>query len=193
MRHIVGRGARVMLGRAFGRTGAAADDAMLDACMPDFLSHYRANIAVESRPFPGSLEALEAFRAAGRRMAVCTNKPTDLAVALLDALDMSRFFEAVLGADSLPVRKPDPAPLIEAVARAGGERSRAIMIGDSEVDAETARNAGVPCVIFTFGYTALDCRDFGADALLESYDALPAAIERIEAADGRSNGARASQ
>ncbi|MCC6920636.1 MAG: phosphoglycolate phosphatase [Alphaproteobacteria bacterium] len=184
VRHMVGRGARVLMERGFAFTGAPAGGAQLDGLFEAFLAHYAAHIADESVPFPGARETLAALRAQGHGLGICTNKPERLSHALLDALDLGPFFGAVLGADTLPVRKPDPRHLLETIARLGGDPERAVMIGDSETDAETARAAGVPLVIFTFGYTALDPQTFGADALLHGYDELPAALDRIMASRG---------
>jgi len=181
VRHMVGRGARALIERGFEVTGGPVDPADLDRHFDDFILHYGANVAVASVPFPGVREVLTRLKAAGHRMGVCTNKPEGLAVSLLEALDLKGFFGAVLGADTLDVRKPNPRHLSETVKRIGGDVGRAVMIGDSEVDAETARNAGVPSVIFTFGYTQLDPTAFGAAALLDRFDELEAALAGIAA------------
>lgn len=179
VRHMVGRGARALIERGFASTGDPATPEAIDGYFQHFLTHYGAHIADESVPFPGAREVLAALAADGHRLGICTNKPEKLSRALLDALDLSAVFDAVLGADTLSVRKPDPRHLLETIAQLGGDPARAIMIGDSEVDAETAKAAGVPLIIFTFGYTALDPKDFGADALLHDYAQLPDAITRI--------------
>jgi phosphoglycolate phosphatase len=179
VRHMVGRGARALIERGFAATGDPAPPEAIDGYMREFIVHYAAHIADHSRLFPGALEALNGFAAQGHRLGICTNKPEGLTLALLKALGLSPLFGAVLGADSLQVRKPNPIHLLETIARLGGDPARAIMIGDSEVDAETAKAAGVPLVIFTFGYTALDPKSFGADALLHGYEELPQAIARI--------------
>ena len=181
VRHMVGRGARVLMERGFAFTGAPAEGAQLEGLFDAFLTHYAAHIADESVPFPGAREALVTLQAQGHRLGVCTNKPERLSHALLDALGLSTHFGAVLGADTLPVKKPDPRHLLETIARLGGDPARAVMIGDSETDAQAAKAAGVPLVILTFGYTALDPNSFGADALLHTYDELPAALDRIMA------------
>ncbi len=181
VRHMVGRGARKLIEHGFAATGAAADAAAIDGYLQHFLDHYGAHIADRSTPFPGAVDQLTALTADGHTLAVCTNKPAGLARKLLDALEMSHFFAAVLGADSLPLRKPHPLHLLGTIKQAGGDPRLSVMIGDSEVDAETAKAAGVPLVIFTFGYTAFDPAGFGADELLDSYDELPAALVRIAA------------
>ncbi len=179
VRHMVGRGARALIERGFEVTGGAVNPDALDAHFDHFIAHYGAHVADASMPFPGVRNVLTRLKAAGHRLGVCTNKPEALAISLLEALDLHGFFGAILGADTLDVRKPNPRHLSETVRRIGGQMSRAVMIGDSEVDAETARNAGVPAVIFTFGYTQFDPTTFGAAALLDGYDGLEAALAAI--------------
>lgn len=181
VRHMVGRGARKLMERGFEATGTAATEAELDICFRAFLAYYADHIADFSAPFPGAREAVQALKDEGHKLGVCTNKPEALSRQLLDALDLSPLFGAVLGADTLPVRKPDPQHLLETVRRLGGDPKRTVMIGDSEVDAETAKAAGTKLIIFTFGYTAFDPTTFGADELLHGYDELPAALGRIAA------------
>lgn len=115
-----------------------------------FMAHYNAAPVGLTRPYPGVVPALEALLAAGHMMGICTNKPEAPAREILGALGLERFFDAVLGGDSLDARKPDPRPLTHVVAQLGG--TRALYVGDSEVDAETADRAGVPFLLFSEGY-----------------------------------------
>lgn len=114
------------------------------------LAHYTARPADLTRPYPGVVETLVALRRAGHRLGVCTNKFRAPALQILEALDMAQHFDAVLGGDSLPVKKPDPAPLISCFDALQGERL--VYVGDSEVDAETALSAGIDFALFTRGY-----------------------------------------
>ncbi len=107
VRHMVGRGARKLIERGFASTGEPVREDELDAHMAEFLAYYGDNVAARSVPFPGAAEAVAAFKRRGHRLGVCTNKPEALTLKLLDALDLRRMFDAVLGADTLPVRKPD--------------------------------------------------------------------------------------
>ena len=125
-----------------------------------FMTHYNAAPVGLTRPYPGAVAALEALRAAGHKMAICTNKPEAPAREILAALELEGFFDAVLGGDSLAARKPDPRPLTHVIAELGAER--AVYVGDSEVDAETADRAGVPFLLFTEGY-----RKGPADAMVQ--------------------------
>ena len=185
-RHLVGRGGRVLLRRGFADAGAQMPDGEADALFARFLDAYRARIAQESRPYPGVEAALDALAQAGARLAVCTNKPGDYARLLLDALDLSRRFAAVVGADDVLARKPDPRHLLDTLARAGGDPGRALMVGDSEADAAAARGAAVPVVLVSFGYTETPARELGADAVIDGFDALPAVAERLLAPACRS-------
>jgi phosphoglycolate phosphatase len=179
VRHMVGRGARALIERGFEVTGGPVDPAEVDRNFDHFIAYYGEHVADASVPFPDVTDVLTRLKAAGHELGVCTNKPEALAVSLLNALNLRRFFGAVLGADTLDVRKPHPRHLSETVKRIGGDMARTVMIGDSEIDAETARNAGVPAVIFTFGYTQFDPKTFGAAALLHGYDALEGALATI--------------
>jgi phosphoglycolate phosphatase len=181
VRQLVGHGVMGMLRRAYERVGLTIADEAIAALRPRFIEVYVARIAEESRPFPGCLEALAALRARGARLAVCTNKPEALTHALLDQLDLTRRFDAVVGGDTLPVQKPDAAPLLEAIARAGGVRTRAAMVGDASPDVGAARAAGVPCVVLTFGYNDRPAATLGGDLLIDRYDQLAEAISTLAA------------
>ena len=174
-RPMIGRGAKALIARGFEAAGAPLAAERLDVLFEQFIDHYRGHIADHSRPFPGLVPALDQLRAAGAILSVCTNKRTDLSVALLDALNLTPYFAAIIGADAVPISKPDPGHLIAAIQRASGSPTRAIMIGDSASDADAARAAGVPLILVSFGYTETPARELGADRLIDHFDALPAA------------------
>lgn len=178
-RPFIGHGARRLLERGFHAAGQVLHPARLEVLFERFIPHYLGRIAEESRPFPGCEAALDALRAGGARLCVCTNKPTGLSVALLDALDLSRRFEAVIGPDAAPAAKPDPRHLQAAVDAAGGHMGRAILVGDSSTDAGAARAAGAGLILVSFGYTEIPAADLGPDALVHDYGDLPAACLRL--------------
>lgn len=178
-RHLVGHGARAMLVHGFAEAGAACDEARLPSLLDRFIELYLDRIASESRPFPGVERTLELLAADGARLCVCTNKRTDLSLALLDALDLTSRFAAVVGPDLVSRRKPDKAHLLEAVALAGGDPARAIMIGDSGADTAAARAAGAPCVVVAYGYTETPPAGLGGDALIARFEELPAVVRRL--------------
>lgn len=178
-RPFIGRGARWLIQRGFQAAGGELDPARLPALFDEFIARYEADIAAESRPFPGVVEALEACRAAGAKLAVCTNKLTGLSNTLLDAVGLTPFFEAVVGADAAPAAKPDPRHLTTAIAAAGGDLARAVMVGDAATDAGAARAAGTPLILVNFGYTEVPAAELGADALIDHFDQLAGAAARV--------------
>jgi len=173
------RGGRAMLRLGLERLGDGWSEADVEANYPVLLAAYGDAIDVHTRLFPGAVAVIEAQLAAGHRVGVCTNKPEGLAETLLQRLGVRDLFGALVGADTLPVRKPDPAPLRETVARMGGEMARAVLIGDTVTDRETARAAGVPSVLVTFGPEGRAVADLQPEALLEAYAHLPEVLDRL--------------
>ncbi|MBI1187943.1 MAG: HAD hydrolase-like protein [Alphaproteobacteria bacterium] len=179
VRRIVGHGARAMIAQAATLTGVRFSDERLDALTLRFVDFYRADIAGQSRPFPGAAETLRALRDAGATLAVCTNKRTALSEALLHALGLADWFAAIVGADAATARKPDPRHLIETVTRAGGAIARAVMIGDSSTDVGAARGAGAPIVLVSFGYLDAPAEELGADMVVDSFSEIEGAARRL--------------
>jgi phosphoglycolate phosphatase len=178
-RNMIGGGARRMIERgleAEGGTAAASEVARLTA---DFIDHYAAHIADASRPFDGLESALDELGTRGYRLAVCTNKLEWLSKRLLEELGLSGRFSAICGADTFGVSKPDPAILRQTVARAGGQVSSAIMVGDGGPDIGVARRAGVPVIGVGFGYTEVPIADLKPDRLINHMRDLPAAVESL--------------
>lgn len=176
VRHMVGHGARALLRRGLAATGAA-DEALVEQGFPIFLDHYAAHIADGTRPYAGVEDALDRLHAAGATLAVCTNKLEGLTRSLMDTLGWRGRFAAVVGGDTLPQRKPDAAPVLEAVRRAGG--GRAAFVGDSVSDTEASRNAGIPCVAVSFGFSDRPVAELGAAAVIDHFDQLIPALERL--------------
>lgn len=144
-----------------------------------FLEHYAANIAVDSHCYPGLETALTEIERRGAKLAVCTNKPERLSRQLLETLGLMERFDALAGRDTFAVCKPDPEHLRGAIRLAGGDPANAVMVGDSDTDIKTARAAGIPVIAVPFGYTDIPVYDLGADAIVEHYDDLVGAIDRI--------------
>jgi len=182
VRHLVGRGARVLIERGMAATGEPADEALVPKLFQDFLDYYGAHIADGSKPFPGAEKAVRRLAAAGHPLGICTNKPEALSFKLMDALRLRSLFPVILGADSQPYRKPDPRHLLDTIAKLGGDRSDAVLVGDSETDVKTARAAGVPIVLVSFGYTEIPVRELGADAVIDHFDRLDAAFAALRLA-----------
>jgi phosphoglycolate phosphatase len=173
VRHLVGHGARALLRRGLAATGEAPEE-LVEEGFPIFIDHYLHHICVGTRPYEGVEAALDRLTTQGIRVAVCTNKAEVLTFAVLDALGWRDRFDAIVGGDTFPVRKPDPAPLYEAIARAGG--GRAAFVGDSITDADTAKAAALPFVAVSFGFSDRPVEALGANAIIHRYDQLEAAL-----------------
>ncbi len=172
------RGGRAMLTAGFARVaGFGAEDVARH--YPLLLDHYGAALAVHTRLYPGAMGAVLTLRAMGYAVGICTNKPAALAEALLQALGVRDAFESLVGADTLPVRKPDPEPLREAARRAGADPARACLVGDSDTDRRTAAAAGLPSILVTFGPSGEDMAALAPEALLDDFDDLPGVVARL--------------
>jgi phosphoglycolate phosphatase len=169
-------GGRAMLRLGFARAARGHGEADVDAGYPVLLEAYAAAIDTHTTLYPGAMDAVARLRAAGYRVSVCTNKPEALARDLLTRLGVLDRFGALVGADTLPVRKPDPAPFRAAVTRAGGDPARAILVGDTVTDRDTARAAQVPCVLVGFGPLGMAVQDLAPEAVLRDYAALDAIV-----------------
>ena len=178
-RSLIGHGARRLIERGFQAAGEPLEAERMGGLFDRFIARYRAHLADESRPFPGCVAALEALKADGARLAVCTNKPTGLSNALLEALGMAPLFDAVVGLDTAPAAKPDPRHLEAAVLAAGGRAERALMVGDAATDAGAARALRVPLILVSFGYTDTPAAELSPDILIDHFDQLPAAVRRL--------------
>lgn len=173
-------GGRAMLRAGYARLPA---DRLLppgaeDEDFPRLLAHYGDAIAVHTRLYPGTEAALERLAAQGHRLAVCTNKPEGLAERLLRELGVRTRFAALIGADTLPVRKPDPRPYQAAVKAAGGEVGHSFLVGDTETDRKTAANAGVRVALVAFGPEGQGLDRLKPEAMLAHFDDLPGLAER---------------
>ena len=180
-RRMIGGGAKAMIERALAAEGRVSSKAELDRLFAAFIEHYAAHIADHSRPFPQLEATLEHLAGEGHRLAVCTNKLEWLSVRLLDALQLTRHFAAVCGQDTFGVQKPDPRMLRLTIERAGGEPTRAIMVGDFGTDIRASRAATVPVIAVDFGYSEVPIALLRPDRIIGSYTDLAAAIRDIEA------------
>jgi phosphoglycolate phosphatase len=162
-------GGRAMLKLGFERLQACDALAQIEAQYPLLLAAYAENIDVYTRLYDGVAEAVEALKRDGYAVGICTNKPAALAETLLQRLGVRDLFDSMIGADTLPVRKPDPAPYRAAVERAGGDISRSYLVGDTITDRKTAAAAGVPCALVSFGPEGSKVQEMKPEALLAHY------------------------
>lgn len=172
-------GGRAMLRLAAKRLGLMDAEQMAETGYPLVLAAYGDAIDRHTRLYPGAMEAVLRLKARGIAVGICTNKPEGLAQTLLTRLGVRGEFAGLVGADTLPQRKPDPAPYWEAVARSGGARERSCLIGDTITDRDTARAAGRPCALVTFGPLGRGVADLAPEALIDHYDGLDPVIERL--------------
>lgn len=176
---LIGSGARALLVHGFEAAGAPVERAKSDELFERFLVDYAAHISDGSQPFEGVVETLERLSERGAILVVATNKRSDLSELLLGKLDLTRHFAAIVGPDRVSARKPSGAHLKEAVAIAGGDPERAIMVGDAAPDADAARDAGMPCILTTFGFTPTPVEDLGGDVLIDDFEDVEEAIDGI--------------
>ena len=185
VRLMIGDGIPALVSRALAAGGKTADQlpGHLDpgafdreAITRHFRRHYRARLTRETRPYPGVVETLERLRAAGWRMAVCTNKAEQPARQILEELELAAYFEGLAGGDSYARAKPAAEPLLGLVEDLGHAAEQAVMVGDSPADVGAARNAGMPVVAVSYGYRKVTAAELGADALIDRFEELPAAL-----------------
>lgn len=182
-RKLVGFGGRRLLRDAIRTAGLPEpDEARLETLFSTFLAHYEAHLADGSHLYEGVGAALDRFATAGWRFAVCTNKYEHPAIRLLQALGIAARFEAICGQNTFAVCKPDADALLQTIARAGGDRDRSVMIGDSKTDIATARNAGVPVVAVDFGYSDAPIETYAPDRIISHFDELWDAVAAVRSA-----------
>ncbi|MBM3651133.1 MAG: HAD-IA family hydrolase [Alphaproteobacteria bacterium] len=180
-RLFMGEGSKVTMRRAFAKGGRTLSEDEASAVTREFVRYYEADPVRYTTAFDGVAEVVARFDRLNLRQGVCTNKFETPSRIILKALKLMPPIADVAGADTFAVRKPDPGHILQLIDRIGGRRERAVMIGDSIHDVEAAHAAGLPAVLVSWGYTAKPASELGADAVIERFDALPQALERIAA------------
>ncbi len=183
---LIGGGAKIMLARAVEAQGGLPQDEF-KRLYKAMLGYYEQHNAVHTVPYPGVREALAELAAKGVRMAVVTNKFEAFARQVLTQLDLIDAFETVIGGDSMGkgaegqfLAKPHPAPVLKAREVTGA--GRFVFIGDSTYDVRAAKAAGVPVVAAAYGYCDRPPHELGADAVIDSFEALIPALAGLRAA-----------
>lgn len=160
-----------------GLTGALdgePDSELFERGLASFKRHYAANLAVRTRPYPGMVEVLDHLSAQGFLLGCVTNKMESFSRSLLEQLDLMKYFDTLVGGDTVATRKPDPLPLQHACAQCGVLPAHAVLIGDSAADVNGARAAGMPIIAVTYGYNqGRDVRSLNPDATVDSATELP--------------------
>ena len=171
VKEMVGGGVPQLVKRALVARGLPVDGLM--PLVHDFIGFYGENLTTRTKVYDGARELLERLRGEGRQLGVCTNKHHGLTLAILEKLDLARYFGSIIGEREGYPRKPDAAPLLEVVSALGATPETALMVGDSETDVACARNAHIPVVAVTFGYSRVAPEELGADALISKLADLP--------------------
>ena len=172
----IGNGVGVLVARLLQSQGLEADGPLHNNLVAQFISLYEDAFDLTAL-YPGVPDALDALAAQGHRLGLCTNKPAGPARAALRHFGLDQHMAVLIGGDSLPQRKPDPAPLLAALAGMGP--GPALFVGDSEVDAETARRAGVALALFSEGYRKAPVDSLGAKLIFSDFAALPGLVTHL--------------
>jgi len=181
VRIFMGQGSKVTMDKAFAKHGKKLDDAALNAVTREFVRYYEADPVSHTSAFAGVPEVVARFARLGLKQGVCTNKFERPSRMILEHLKLMPPISDVAGADTFPVRKPDPKHVLMLIERMGGSVGRTVMIGDSIHDVEAAHGAGLPAVLVSWGYTKRPASELGAEAVIQRFDALPDALRHIAA------------
>jgi phosphoglycolate phosphatase len=168
VRLMIGGGPRLLVSRALQKLGVEKGQYLIDRLTDVFYDEYLRQEDVESRLFEGAKTCLDQLKSAGTRIGLCSNKPDELCRKLVAELGVASYFDVIQGSGTGLPRKPDAAPLLKTIERLGTLPAATLYIGDSETDVLTARAAGVPVVLVSYGYTARPAAELGADRVYDS-------------------------
>lgn len=172
-------GGRAMLTLGLTRLGHEDVVGEVERWYRPLLRYYEAAIDTHTTLYPGAMEAVRVLKTAGYKVGICTNKPEGLAEILMTRLEVRSEFASLVGGDTMPVRKPDPAPLSMAAEQAGGDPAQCVLIGDTVTDRKAAKALGVPCILVTFGPAGRGVVDLQPEGLIDHYDALLDEVVRL--------------
>jgi phosphoglycolate phosphatase len=181
VRIFMGQGSKVTMAKAFAKYGKTLDDAALAGVTREFVRYYEADPISNTTAFAGVAGVVAHFAGLGLKQGVCTNKFATPSRTILEHLKLMPPITHLAGSDTFPVRKPDPRHILMLLERMGCDPKRAVMIGDSIHDVESAHGARLPAVLVSWGYTQKPASELGAEAVIERFDALPEALGKIAA------------
>lgn len=178
VQELVGEGARALIERAFATTGTPAEPGRVDGLIARYLAFYRAHPADHTVVYEGVRDELERLKRAGWTLGICTNKPHAMTLVVLEALDLAKWFDAVVGGD-FPRCKPDGEHVRHTLRLMGAEGVPALYVGDSRTDVLAARDAGLKVLCVDWGYARMPVADLGADRLIGHYRELAVALAEL--------------
>ncbi len=176
IKHIAGRGAWIMMQRTF--RDEIKDEKLKKEMVKEFINYYAKNIDRGSKPIKGVVKFLDWAKSKQILMAVCTNKQERLAVDLLKKINLSQYFEYIAGCDTFDFNKPDPRHLTNVIDIIGGDIKKSIMIGDSEVDSQSAYNAKIPFILVEEGYTEKNINEIPHKTLIKDFSNFEKIVEK---------------
>ena len=176
IKHIAGRGAWIMMQRTF--RDEIKDENLKKEMVKEFINYYAKNIDRTSKPIKGVVKFLDWAKSKQILMAVCTNKQERLAVDLLKKINLSQYFEYIAGCDTFDFNKPDPRHLTNVIDIIGGDINKSIMIGDSEVDSQSAYNAKIPFILVEEGYTEKNINEIPHKTLIKDFSNFEKIVEK---------------
>ena len=176
IKHIAGRGAWIMMQRTF--RDEIKDEKLKKEMVKEFINYYAKNIDRGSKPIKGVVKFLDWAKSKKILMAVCTNKQERLAVDLLKKINLSQYFEYIAGCDTFDFNKPDPRHLTNVIDIIGGDINKSIMIGDSEVDSQSAYNAKIPFILVEEGYTEKNINEIPHKTLIKDFSNFEKIVEK---------------
>ncbi|ARE41630.1 Phosphoglycolate phosphatase [Rhodovulum sp. P5] len=175
VRSFIGNGVHVLIDRVIA--ARSLDEGRHAELLEKFLKHYDADPATLTKLYPGVQDAVETLHGEGYALGVCTNKPEGPTRAILEAFGIDKYFGAVVGGDTIGVKKPDPAPLLAVKEKLGARV--AVYVGDSEIDAECAQKAGIRFALFTEGYRKKEIDDIPHEARFNDFDMVDTIVTRM--------------
>jgi len=180
VRAMIGNGVVSLVERGFNAIGVRLDIDQLEELVLLFTQEYLLCATDRTRPYPLVVETLKQICALNIPMGVCTNKPEAVSRQILEKLSLSGYFSSVVGGDTTPNRKPDPLPLLTCLQELASAPAASLMIGDSDIDVNAARAAGVAVGVVPWGYRSAPVEALGADFILHNLADLPGIIRNVK-------------
>jgi len=176
IKSLAGKGAWVMMQRAFKKE--INDEKIKKAMTKEFINYYSSNIDKGSKPIEGTVNFFNWAKSKNISMAICTNKQESLAIDLLKKIKLFDYFDYIAGCDTFEFNKPDPRHLTNVVEIIGGNLKKTVMVGDSEVDANSADNAKLPFILVENGYTEMKPTEIKHDILIKDFNGFENIIKK---------------